>query len=63
MLRDDKTGLFYRRGQHNWSKNRWVEQERASVWTNKQGPAAARQYHKNPTTVVHFELKEIDEPA
>lgn len=59
MLRNKKSGLFYRR--MKGYATRWVEQEKASIWTTKIGPASARSrlrqdYH---CEVVPFELKEI----
>lgn len=40
MLRNNETGLYYRR-MKGYAK-RWVEQEKASVWTLKIGPTSAR---------------------
>ncbi len=40
MLRDNETGLYYRR--MKGYATRWVEQEKASIWTVKGGPAQAK---------------------
>ena len=40
MLKNNKTGLYYRRGP-SWT-TRWVKQEKASIWTFKVGPAQAK---------------------
>lgn len=40
MLRDVVTRLFYRRNRP--INKRWVEQKKASVWTNKIGPVAVQ---------------------
>jgi len=60
MLRDNKTGLYYRRDHGSWA--RWVEQEKASVWTLKIGPASAisRLRDKQHCEIIPFELKEIE---
>jgi len=61
MLRNNKSGLFYRRMKGYAA--RWVGQEKASVWTLKIGPASARsrfpQEDKSHCEIVPFELKEI----
>jgi len=59
MLRN-KNGLYYRRAKGY--ANRWVEQEKASIWTSKIGPASARSHvrgNKQHCEIVPFELKEI----
>lgn len=38
MLLDNGAGLYYRRNQY--ADSRWVEQQKASVWASRQGPAA-----------------------
>lgn len=40
MLRNKDTGLFYRR--MKGYATRWVEQQKASIWTVKAGPAQAK---------------------
>jgi len=60
MLRNNETGLYYRRKHGSW--DRWVEQKKASIWTSKIGPAAAMsnmRRDKQHCEVVPFELKEI----
>jgi len=42
MLRDNDTGLFYRRTKGSYSPSVWVAQEKASIWTLKVGPAQAK---------------------
>ena len=70
MLRDNNTGLFYRRTKGNYTPSVWVEQEKASVWTMKNGPAQAKslylaryRIHHKPVylnlEIVPFELTEI----
>lgn len=38
MIRDQKTGEWYKRG-HGYATT-WVPQDRASVWTERQGAAS-----------------------
>ncbi len=42
MLRDNETGLFYRRTKGGYSDTLWVEQQKASIWTMKIGPAQSK---------------------
>jgi hypothetical protein len=39
MLRDNKTGLWYRRTKGSGGWTRWVDQKKASIWVAKNGPA------------------------
>ncbi len=39
MLLDNGCGKYYRRNRD--SSSRWVDQSKASIWTSRQGPAAA----------------------
>jgi hypothetical protein len=39
MVRDNLTGLFYKRSYGCGPE--WVTQQKASVWTQRQGPGAA----------------------
>ncbi len=39
MLLDNGYGKYYRRSRD--SSSRWVEKSKASIWTSRQGPAAA----------------------
>jgi hypothetical protein len=60
MLRNKKSGLFYRR--MKGYATRWVEQEKASIWTLKIGPASSKsrlRKDKQHCEIVPFELKEI----
>ena len=63
MLEDTETGLFYRRNQGSWDC--WTEQKKASVWTNRVGPAAAltvRRRFKNTNPVIRtFTLESVNE--
>jgi hypothetical protein len=60
MLEDTNTGLFYRRRQ---AYDCWVEQGKASIWTNRVGPSQARTYAhrmKNRKPVVQiFTLEKV----
>ena len=65
MLRDNDTGLFYRRTKGRGGPGVWVAQEKASIWTLKIGPAQAksrlyagkrRQYNLE---IIPFHLTEI----
>jgi len=65
MLRDNDTGLFYRRTKGRGGPSVWFPQETASVWTLKIGPAQAksrlnaksrRQYNLE---IIPFHLTEI----
>ena len=66
MVRDKKTGLFYKRV-HNRFVSPWVDQEEASVWTTKDGAHAClgaitrwmRDYHQYPE---HYSKPKIVEP-
>ncbi len=40
MLRNNETGLYYRRMKGYGT--RWVEQQKASIWTVKSGPAQSK---------------------
>lgn len=42
MLRDNETGLYYRRTKGSYSTSVWVEQKKASIWVTKNGPAQAK---------------------
>ncbi len=66
MLRDKKTGLFYRRTKGSGGWTRWVEQKKASIWMAKNGPAQVisitkRRARGKPVQleIIPFELKEI----
>ena len=59
MLKDAKTGLYFKRGAGTW-RTRWVVQRYAEVWTSKNGPNAAKRYAKEPVIVV-LEAKEVVE--
>ena len=50
MLRDNDTGLFYRRNKDY--AVRWVEQKNASVWTSKAGPISAWKGDRENTEIV-----------
>jgi hypothetical protein len=57
MLRNNERGLYYRRGPQYGQ--RWVKQEKASIWTSKVGPAAAKSRQNKPKLeIVPFELVE-----
>ena len=43
MLRNNATGLFYRR----MSDTIWVKQQEASIWTTKGGPTQAKSQVEN----------------
>ena len=58
MLRDNRTGLYFKRGGTAW-KARWVVQKEGSVWTSMNGPNAAKRYAKDHTVVV-LEAKEVE---
>jgi hypothetical protein len=47
MLRDNKTGLYYRRTKGSYSPSVWVEQGKASIWVTKNGPAQAKSLLQN----------------
>ncbi len=63
MLRDNGTGLYYRRTKGNYSPSVWVEQSKASVWTMKIGPATAKSLYqaryRNRRKPVYFNLEII----
>jgi len=40
MVRDKKTGLYYKRGS-GWKNDNWVAQKEASIWTTPGGPRGA----------------------
>jgi len=42
MLRNNVTGLYYRRTKGSYSPSVWVPQEKASIWTVKIGPASSK---------------------
>jgi hypothetical protein len=67
MLRDNATGLYYRRS-HSGDGGGWVKQERGSIWPTTGGTGAAlghcRKYAeriRKPDTfqIVDFTLSEI----
>jgi hypothetical protein len=62
MLRETELGLYYRRTKGNYSPTVWVEQEKASVWVTKNGPAQVisrqRENRKQYFEIVPFELVE-----
>jgi len=47
MLRDNKTGLYYRRTKGCYGSTVWVEQEKASIWVTRNGPAQAKSLIEN----------------
>ncbi len=47
MLRNNETGLFYRRTKGNYSPSVWVEQEKASIWVTKNGPTQSKSLAQN----------------
>lgn len=47
MLRNNETGLFYRRTKGCYSPNVWVEQGKASIWVTKNGPAQCKSLAQN----------------
>jgi hypothetical protein len=63
MLEDTESGQFYRRRGSGWQC--WVEQKKASVWTSRQGPAAAMSTEhrfKNRNPIIRtFKLEPNDE--
>jgi hypothetical protein len=64
MLRDKKTGKWYRRGSESGS---WVDQSNASVWTSPDGPQACkgvitkRNWHRS--SVREPEIVAIEVPS
>jgi len=66
MLRDNDTGLYYRRTQGQYSPHIWVDQGQASIWSVKIGPAQAMSVRKKRARgkpinleIVSFKLTEI----
>lgn len=75
MLKDIRTGLYYRRRHGSWNQRhgswgrrkrglwgRWIEQKKASIWTSKIGPAASMRNMRRDKyycEIIPFELKEI----
>jgi len=57
MLRDNKTGLYFKRGSSRWQPRLGYQQD-ASVWTNLRGPRAAMRILKDSTLVI-LEAKEV----
>jgi hypothetical protein len=59
MVRDNTTGLFYKRSIGCGPD--WVKQQKASVWTQRQGSAAAIKAvtEKNKRSQVQHEPEEI----
>lgn len=62
MLEDTNTGLFYRRRQ---AYECWVEQGKASIWTNRVGPAQAKtcahRFKGRKSVIRIFKLEPTDE--
>ena len=61
MLRDNHTGLFYRRTKGSYSPSVWVEQAKASIWVTKNGPAQSKsllenKYRQRNTTKNDLEI-------
>lgn len=54
MLRSLDTGRYY-----NKVTDCWVEQEKASVWSEKWDVACNKQKARSPSGIVSFTLKEI----
>ncbi len=58
MLEDINSGLFYRRQSYEC----WVEQAKASIWTNRIGPAGAKSYRfkRRKPVIRTFKLEPTD---